>query len=351
MGMNVAAPSDMLDQVYEHYGAFGSILDNITILSLAENRTDVDCSFHVTPRGTLFLEKNAISHAEILFRQSSLARFSNLGWDDTNLITQITLFGTVSTVSQVKKVVGSDFSQSLASGHGYPSNNSVCDGFPMTVKVTNPSGAVLVNLHEKLSEVGGSTRESRLLSNRTGSAAGTGEFKVDYHNRKIWLGDQPPNDNTVWTIESTYQDTLTNRKVYWTEKGSNFDSLGAFSKTWHIPHFQNTLNLYTISGRIMTKFGSLERRVTITIPTLINHIRENYEVKVVAPDFAVGTEDNSDVSNDTPISLSVKSMKFLYPEGQTIINCGEHMFDSFDLDKAFSEAHGQQKSNIVTSPA
>ena len=46
-----------------------------------------------------------------------------------------------------------------------------------------------------------------------------------------------------------------------------------------------------------------------------------------------------------------KSMKFLYPEGFTIINCGEHMFDSFDLDKAFSEAHGQQKSNIVTSPA
>ena len=44
-------------------------------------------------------------------------------------------------------------------------------------------------------------------------------------------------------------------------------------------------------------------------------------------------------------------MKFLYPEGQTIINCGEHMFDSFDLDKAFSEAHSQQKSNIIGNPA
>ena len=87
------------------------------------------------------------------------------------------------------------------------------------------------------------------------------------------------------------------------------------------------------------------------MPTLVNHIRENFEVKVVAPDFAVGTEDTSDVSNDTPTTLSVKSMKFLYPEGQTIINCGEHMFDSFDMDKAFSEAHSQQKSNIIGNPA
>ena len=101
---------------------------------------------------------------------------------------------------------------------------------------------------------------------------------------------------------------------------------------------------------IISKLGDLERRVTITVPTLINHIRENYKVKVVDPDHAVGTEDSSGTNNDTPIQLSVKSMKFLYPEGITVINCGEHMFDSFDLDKAFSEAHGQQKSNIISSP-
>ena len=80
-------------------------------------------------------------------------------------------------------------------------------------------------------------------------------------------------------------------------------------------------------------------------------ISENFKVKIVDPDHAVGTEDSSGTNNDTPITLSVKSMKFLYPEGFTIINCGEHMFDSFDLDKAFSEAHGQQKSNIIGNPA
>ena len=347
MGMNVAAPVDALDQEYEHYGAFGSLLDNLLILSLAENTSNI--SFHITPRGTIFLEKDGISHDEILFRQSSLSRFSNLGWDDTSLITQITMIGTVQTLTHIKKIQGGDFSSTLVTGYGYPQTGGKSFlGFPITAKVTDPNGVILVNLHEK---EGDPILSNRLESGGNPIAAGTGEFKVNYHDRKIWLGDDPASSSNYWIVESTYQDTINNNKIYWTQKGGNFDSLGSYSKTWHVPHFQNTYSLSTIAGNIITKYGSLERRVTITVPTLVNHIRENYEVEVVAPDFSVGTEDTSEVNNDTPISLSVKSIKFLYPEGQTIINCGEHMFDSFDLDKAFSEAHGQQKSNIITSPA
>ena len=181
-----------------------------------------------------------------------------------------------------------------------------------------------------------------------------------HHNRKIYLGASSSSNSSggapfsvsgkYYVIKYTYQDTNNNNN-YWTQKGGNYDTLGNYSKVWHISQFAGTYSLGSVASMVNTKLGNLERRVTITVPTLINHIRENYEVKVVDPNHAVGTTDSSGTNNDTPITLSVKSIKFLYPEGQTIINCGEHMFDSFDLDKAFSEAHGQQKSNIIGSPA
>ena len=347
VGLNVATLG-YLDTEYEHYSALGSLLDNINLLQFADGSSDI--SFHITPRGTLILEKSDLSHDEIKFRQSSLSRFSNFGYDDTSLVTQITLVGQASTLSQTKKVQGGDFATSITSGHGYAQTSGTSfGGFPITASVTDPNGVELVNIHEKSNYYGGNNEINAVLWNRVvdssgnNVAAGTGEFKVDYHTRKIYLGDNPNGSSSYWTVKGTYQDT-TNPRVYWTQKYSTYTTLGAYSKTWHIPHFSGTYNLASIADRVFARLGLLERRVTITIPTLVNHIRENYEVKVEDPDHLVGTAGS-------PISLSVKSMKFLYPEGQTIINCGEHMFDSFDLDKAFSEAHSQQKSNIITTPA
>lgn len=36
--------------------------------------------------------------------------------------------------------------------------------------------------------------------------------------------------------------------------------------------------------------------------------------------------------------MIVKSIEWHYPEGKTIINCGEYDFDSFDYDKDTSES-------------
>ena len=378
LGLKIATPENHLSTDFEHYHAIGSLYDNLNLLHLSDNTGSA--SFHITPRGIILLEEDDVSHSEILFRQGALSRFSNFGYDDTNLITQITLFGLVTTVSDVLKNTSNDWSGSVTTGYGYQQTANKMRGKPLTVEVTDPDGTVLTSLHgtgvTNSYNMTGSTVHTIPLSHRvlyTGTGgggvvgepvpAGTDQFKVDYHNKKIYLGASGSSNSSGgapfsisgqnYVIKYTYQDTDSGsnaRKAYWTQKGGNFDTVGAYSKTWHFPQFAGTYSLSTVGTMIISKLGDLERRVTITVPTLINHIRENYKVKVVDPDHAVGTEDSSGTNNDTPIQLSVKSMKFLYPEGITVINCGEHMFDSFDLDKAFSEAHGQQKSNIISSP-
>ena len=40
-------------------------------------------------------------------------------------------------------------------------------------------------------------------------------------------------------------------------------------------------------------------------------------------------------------SIQIKSIEWFYPEGRTIINAGEHRFDSFDIDK-FTAAQVRQ---------
>ena len=354
LGINLAVIEDKLNTVLPVYFASGSILDNVTLLHFSDPESNN--SFHVTPRGTLFLEENDMSHSEILFRQGALSRFSNFGYDDTSLVTQLTLIGNVQTITAhappTRQMTASNWlsggSTQFITGYGYKQFSNVLIGFPISCEVTHPNGTKLVNLHEKE----GVPHLYLRVEDGNGDpiAAGTGEFKVDYAGKAIYLGDDPDGISGEWVTKFTYQNTHTSNGFH-TKKGTNYDTLGNFSKTWHFPHFQGAYSLSIIASNIDARLGNLERRVTITVPTLINHIRENFKVKVVDPDHSVGTVDSSGTNNDTPISLSVKSMKFLYPEGQTIINCGEHMFDSFDLDKAFSEAHSQQKSNIIGNPA
>ena len=381
IGMNVAAPFDNLTTEFAHYHATGTLYDNLNLIHLADNTSAT--SFHITPRGTILLEKDDVAHSEILFRQGALARFSNFGYDDTNLITQLTLIGNIPTVSGVLKNTSSDWASSVTTGYGYIQTANSMRGKPVTCEVTDPDGTQLVSLHD--TGYASSYDANPILHHRilyTGTAGGgvagqpvpadaskyssgswstaTDQFKVDFNNRKIYLGASSSSNSSggapfsvsggYYVIKYTYQDTNNNNN-YWTQKGTYYDTLGNYSKVWHISQFAGTYSLGSVASMVNTKLGSLERRVTITVPTLINHIRENFEVKVVDTNHAVGTVDSSGTNNDTPITLSVKSMRFLYPEGLTIINCGEHMFDSFDLDKAFSEAHGQQKSNIIGSPA
>jgi len=327
LGINIATVNDNLTTSFSQYHAVGSILSNILLLTMAGNN---DASFHITPRGTLLLEDDDISHDKILFKQGAKSRIHDFGVDDTNLITHLILLADTTPIEGVLNNSVSDWSSTLTSGEGYQQNANIMRGKPISIQVTDPNGLELERL--------GASDNLPMWSKISGAPSST-QFKVDFYNKKIWLGARVTG---TYIIKYTYVDAFNINKQY-SVKSSTFATEGMYSKTMHVPQFAGGTNLATVGTRIFSKFSSSNRRVTITVPTLVNHIRENYEVEVEDPDHGVGTAGN-------PISLSVKSIKYYYPEGKTVINLGEHMFDSYDLDKAFGESISTQKANIVNTP-
>ena len=72
----------------------------------------------------------------------------------------------------------------------------------------------------------------------------------------------------------------------------------------------------------------VNKRITIIAPLLLNSIRINHEIQV--KNDIIGVNITTGESNP---SIQIKSIEWFYPEGKTIINAGEHKFDSFDIDK------------------
>ena len=327
-----------INETYDHYHAIGTLFSSVYLLTL---NGGTDESFHISPRGTLLMEDDDNDHTKILFKQGAKSRIHNFGYDDSNVITELTLISGNSIVDGTKSLTAGSFSTTLTSGEGYPQTSNHIVGKPLEISITDPNGLVLIR-----KGAGGD------LWDRVTGVAGAGEFKLVYHDPAntarslIYLGTSPFYNSPAkyeirWKYENKY-DTA-NYTKYYTARGANYASLGAYSKTLNIPQFMGQESLSNLAIRMFAKLGGVERRVTVTIPTLVNHIRENYLVQLEDPAHGVGTEGS-------PISLSVKSMKFYYPEGKTIINCGEHQLDSFDLDKSFGEAISSAKSVLINTP-
>jgi len=329
------AGSGNINETYDHYHAIGTLFSNVYLITLYGG---TDESFHISPRGTLLMEDDDNDHTKILFKQGAKSRIHNFGYDDSNVITELTLISGNNIVDGTKSLTAGSFSTTLTSGEGYPQSSNHIVGKPLEISITDPNGLELIR-----KGAGGD------LWDRVTGVAGAGEFKLVYHDPAntarslIYLGTSPFYNSPAkyeirWKYENKYDTTK-----YYTSRGTNYASLGAYSKTLNIPQFMGKESLTNLSTRMFAKLGGIERRVTITVPTLVNHIRENYEVQIEDPSHGVGTEGS-------PISLSVKSMCFYYPEGKTIINCGEHQLDSFDLDKSFGEAISSAKSVLVNTP-
>ena len=139
--------------------------------------------------------------------------------------------------------------------------------------------------------------------------------------------------------------TVTAYAEYWYEDISSSDALyrretnsasitdhGRYSQKIYIPQFNHRTDFNTWAQIYLgnnAKIKDVNERVTIKAPFLINSLRENHriDVKNVKKFGSAAKED-----------MIVKSIEWLYPEGTTIINCGEYEFDSFDYDKDTSES-------------
>lgn len=136
--------------------------------------------------------------------------------------------------------------------------------------------------------------------------------------------------------EYWYEDISSSNALYKRHTdSSSITNNGRYSKKIYIPQFTNFTDFDTWAQTYLgtnAKISTVNERVTIKAPFLINSLRENHKIDV--KNVKKFTSD----TNNTKEDMIVKSIEWLYPEGMTIINCGEYDFDSFDYDKDTSES-------------
>lgn len=125
---------------------------------------------------------------------------------------------------------------------------------------------------------------------------------------------------------------------------------GLFSKKISVPRltgFPTIANpdITVFVNNYVTKNAGLiiPRRVTIKTSNIINHILDNNKINVYYATKNIGSLDGS--YNPLPEALQIKKIEYYFPKTQTILELGDFLYDSFDLERESSENIRQIISN------
>lgn len=88
--------------------------------------------------------------------------------------------------------------------------------------------------------------------------------------------------------------------------------------------------------------GEIPLRVQIETSSFIDHIIENNKIGVYYLNRGIGTTTNGDPD---PVYLQIKKIEYHYPRAETIIEVGDFVYDSFDLERESNEQIRQIQSN------
>lgn len=335
-----------VNQTYTEYHARGSIFTNLVIL--VTNGT-TDSSFSIDARKVLRLEDDDIDYhsgggtiagngtissynhnkfSPITFKQG-VTRVKDLGYDTSSTVTYVTaITGDIKTYEQSQTFGHTDFDQEAGS-HSYTNYGVVLTRKP----IDDPRRLTVTH-----SVDGALDYTPMSFLNPDGDNS---HYYVDPERKMLFLGDSPNSGNV--TITYDYEDISTSN--YYKSRGGDFATLGELDRVLFVPQLRashGTNNIVNFVTRFISRHGNANRRVTVDSPTLINHVRENYKVKVIDTTHGI----------DTVQSISVRSMVYEYPSGITHINLGDHVFDSYDLDKVYGDSIFELRNTFtVTQPS
>ena len=328
-------------QTYTEYHARGSIFTNLVILVTNGN---TDSSFSIDARKVLRLEDDDIDYysgggtiagngtissynhnmfSPITFKQGVI-RVKDLGYDTSSTVTSVTaITGDIKTYEHTQTYTQADFEEeggTDSNGDGVPDHGYTNYGVVLTRKPLDDPRRLTVT-H---SADGALDYTPMSFLNPDGDNS---HFYIDPERKMLFLGASPNSGNV--TITYDYEDISTSN--YRKSQGGDLATLGELDRVLYVPQLRashGTNNIVNFVNRFISRHGSVNRRVTVDSPTLINHVRENYKVKVIDTTHGIDTVQN----------ISVRSMVYEYPSGITHINLGDHIFDSYDLDKVYGDS-------------
>ena len=139
--------------------------------------------------------------------------------------------------------------------------------------------------------------------------------------------------------EYWYDDISSSTALYKRETNTaSIADLGRYSQKIYIPQLDHITDFTSFASRYLGNNNSStsgedisgkvlqNERITIKAPFLINSLRENHKIDIVnLKKFATSSN-----TTGTKLGVVVKSIEWHYPEGKTIIQCGEYDFDTYD---------------------
>ena len=263
--------------------AYGNLLSNIQLLLLVQNR-----EFYTLPRRVIMMDADNTT-SNYIFTHGKGVDITTSGQDDSTIINDVSLKS-----GEVFRTISESPSET---------------GTRNYVLTKEPASIIRV-------------MDGTTPLNYVGAGVGSNPFYTfDSFTKTINLGTAA--SGTV-SIEYTYADSGV--FIAPIRDTASIAKYGRKSKQVSIGGFGGDLPLLLIN--ILDNNKEASERITINSPLLLNSIRINHEIQVV------NTLKNINITTGQSISrIKIRSIEWFYPEGRTIINAGEHRFDSFDIDK------------------
>lgn len=261
--------------------------------------------FHMLPRKVLVFESSEIPNKSY-FSSNNGYRIENEGYDDSNIVTEVGIFAKprYTTVRLLR--------QNTDAGKTYPAavdgGTSGIFNLEYYMAYTN-NDRRMVDLEKiTIKEVGTDERELSSIDDYTYSAG-----KID------WDSGLGTNSQTALYIYVKVIDTTDDSQYYTIKNQPVIKSNGLKSRKYLVPQMNDLTTTVYLAQRILGSKSEPEQQFTLTIPRMVNALGVGMKTTIDHGGKGIYNKE-----------VVVKSISYYFPNGKTIVQCGDFAYDVMD---------------------
>ena len=331
--------SNPFNYSYSSVVAAGTFLQLIEALMLADN--DYGAYYwNILPRKVLviehFLQSNYVA-------DESHFRVIENGYDDTKLVNSLQVTGDLSPKKAYHSVTrggqSGDHSWTvLAAVLAYETENSAMSTGDAVVDYVTSAYA-------------DGERMTEWTSSSDPSSSGTKyyyKFNDDKTKVQFWTIS---NSNKKFELNYVFRRFAVigngSGSIYWKKDQTSIDTYGLYERKINVPIFKpknfansnQTLVLSSFGDQYLERYKNISRRVRLESSTMLNGLNIGQKLRVSFITKKLYTSYNASTGAVVPLELPIKTIEWHYPESKTIVELGEHDWNSFDVETETIKSH------------
>lgn len=315
------------NKLYGNYIADGSFLDILNQLIVFSNGG----TFTFTPRKLLII--NDIKQIGFVLSNNN-SRILESGYDDTNTVNSLYIVGDIENEEYSKSFSNVAFTVSSP----YTSTTSIIlntdDGWEMDLgDIRVWQGTLSGTAFTMTKELQLKTAASNVTEAET--------YSINNITRSITINSATSTAKT-YLIHYIYKRKLvkgvaqSGLKAYYDEDTTSITDNGLYAKKYYAPQFNGYNTFLNFADKFLELYSDIGFRVRVETSQILNSVIEGQKISIYYITKNIGTIDNDGVV--TPLAINVKSIEFRYPESKTILELGDFLYNSFDLERMSTES-------------